>query len=126
MGAIGYTVFEDDGGADWAAAFSQRPSAEDVSSILAKARNAKYLNDREAIAALCCAEIVAAALGSPVQTMPKVLLNWSVSTDNALGQLRDNARHAISVVCSSSELSEIWGEDPGWSAYTDGLAGRLG
>lgn len=125
MGAIGYTIFEDDLGADWAADFLKDPSIEAIRRILTKAGSTTYLDDRAATAVLCCAEIVAAGLGNPIQTMSDDLCSWVESAAGDLTPLKDRAYNIVEVVQENSELSEIWAGDPEWIDYLQELRSRL-
>lgn len=126
MGATGYTVFEDDMGADWTARFLEGPSVETVRRLLIGAGSSPALDDREAAAALCCTEMVAAATGSPVSTMSQALLSWSRSEADDLSKMRDRAVQAIEAVRERSELAEMWDGDPDWLAYLEDLTSRVG
>lgn len=126
MGATGYTVFEDDMGADWTAGFLKRPSVETVRTLLVRAGSSRSLDDREAAAALCCAEMVAAGAGNPVDTMSQALLTWSRSEAPELAALGGEAAEAIETVRESSDLAEMWDGDPDWLAYLQDLESRLG
>jgi hypothetical protein len=125
MGASGYTIFEDDLGADWSGDFLENPSAEKVKKILNKAKSVKYLDDLMAAAALVCAEIVAAAAGNPIGSMPDELSAWAQSVAHRLSSLKDAACNTVDVVKDRSELNEIWAGDPEWFKYLQGLRQRL-
>ncbi len=125
MGATGYTIFEDDLGADWTAGFLKNPSVEAVRQILNKAGSTAYLDDRAATAALCCSEIVAAGLENPVHTMPDDLYAWAQTVAGGLAPIKDYAYNIIEEVQENSELSGIWAEDPEWIVYLQDLKNRL-
>ena len=126
MGAIGYTVFDDDSGADWSADFLSEPSIDKVRTILCAAESSDYLDDLHAAAALGCAEIVAAALDKPIGTMSDELLAWARANAQGLSQFGKTAINAVAAVEEKSELREIWDENPEWIEYLHDLNRRLG
>jgi hypothetical protein len=126
MGATGYTIFEDDLGADWCADFLEDPSTGKVASILNKTKSFMYMDDLQASATLACAEVVAAALGNPVDTMPDELISWAKASTAKLAPSTEAAVHAVDVVEEKSGLQEIWSEDPKWLEYLHDLRRRLG
>lgn len=109
MSAWGTGPFENDAALDFVG---------EIDSIERLAREVRFLDTSEEIGAdqasriVVVAECVAAMRGHPHKDMPQDLA-LKLAEFGALGDdVFDNARDAVSVVISSSELSDLWAASP--------------
>jgi hypothetical protein len=120
------SLFEEDAAADWTAAFLKEPSVSQLAGGLAHAQNAKELDDRQATAVFCTAELLAAAAGKPHARLPSALQAWVGGAVKELESLRGAVHRVFARARDESELSETWGDDPAWAQYVSDLEVRMG
>lgn len=132
MGAWDGTTFGNDTAADWAGELADSGSVAGVAEVLTQVAEApahEYLEAGPASEALAAAEVVAAALGRPVESSPYIeqALAWAASHPE-LAQLQSIAvRAAERVRAPESELAELWEEanDDDHREWKDAVADLL-
>jgi hypothetical protein len=130
MGAWGAGSFENDDAMDWVDTLVEASTVEVLADSLKPALTPRsYLEAPEASVVVAAAEVVAAALGSPVGNLPADVTDW-VATHAADfdGGIEADAIRAIDRVTSDSELRELWEESDTaeeWKAAVTDLRSRL-
>ena len=133
MGAWGYTNFENDDAADFAAEFREMPTEnlllEAFILVIEAGENEEYIELPEAGAALAAAEIVAAALAKPAADFPEDLQLSVIRLNSEAGvDRRKMARKAVKQILKESELQELWADSSElnqWQAVQQDLLARL-
>jgi len=146
MGTWGVTAFEDDTAMDFYDGFcSEEQSVEQLSSLLDKVLSTTYNMDdllmegfTEPVRALVAAEIVAAVLGNPVDSLPNKeyheagvpALNIDLLYPAVNSDVVDKASATVSKLIDAKEihLSVLWQESDSydeWKTYLHDLISRL-
>ena len=131
MGAWDVGSFSNDDAMDWVADLSNDPSLDLVCSALSKITSADNLETEgpECWIALAAAEVVAAALGKPIDNFPEELSAWTQENASSLGYNRKSALDAVKLIKNSSEQFKALYREPTdfskWIAMLDGLIARL-
>jgi pyruvate carboxylase len=131
MGAWDVGPFANDDALDWVAELSSRKSVDLVGSALSKVSltsASDYLEASECSIALAAAEVVAAALGKPVDGFPEELAAWTKQNAETLSKQSRPALEAIERIKRSSELKELWEESADfqkWMLTINSLTKRL-
>jgi hypothetical protein len=130
MGAWGIGNFDNDDAADWTSELSESKGSGAIRSALKEASSGEYLEAPVASVGLAAAEVVAALLGNPTQSLPDEVRDWAkrnrIEVDHDLLSL---ARAAVIRVKGKSELQELWQDSKDytkWQALQDDLLKRLG
>jgi hypothetical protein len=127
MGAWGTGVLEDDAALDWLGDLEDEPKVKTVKKALKTAAKGRgQLDSGDGAAALVAAELVAAAIGRPIEEPRLVALaqRWPELAGEA-----ELAARAVERVgdAERSELAELWAEseDDEWSRVVADLRARL-
>jgi tetratricopeptide (TPR) repeat protein len=130
MGSWDVGSFNNDGGSDWLEQLLQSRGADKIfRALMVVSNNKDYLEVNDCEQAIAAAELVAAAVGEPSQTLPGEVSHWLEGKDLRLGsELVDLALRVVERVAKNSELKELWDDTDSaleWYATVDDLAGRL-
>lgn len=132
MGAWGAGPFENDAAGDFVAEMTHREDSNDgiVEALQHVVDAEDYLEVDEGGSAIAAAELVAAALGRGLETMPKSLVllveRLRPRADAELAKLA--ARAVERVTGDASEVAELWAEngpDNEWQPFVASLRERL-
>jgi poly-gamma-glutamate capsule biosynthesis protein CapA/YwtB (metallophosphatase superfamily) len=126
MGAWGSAAFENDDALDWVWELEESTDDAVVRAALTVALDAEELEAPEASCALAAAEVVAAAGGAPVSSLPDGVRAW-VAAHELPADLRGLAREAVTRIAERSELRQLWDEAGGddWRDGVSALQARL-
>jgi uncharacterized protein DUF4259 len=128
MGAWGIAAFDNDDASDWVYDLEKRGLAA-IDAALADVESATDLETPTDTNAIAAGEVIAAALGRPVQGLREdiqelaIFLGPEITPDHA-----SRAGAAAQRVLARSELAELWdesGEGADWRASVDDLVRRL-
>lgn len=128
MGAWGTAAFDNDDASDWVYDLEKRGTAV-IDAALTDALGASDLETPTDVNVIAAGEVIAAALGRPVEGLREDILELAIfvgpdiTPDHAV-----RARAAAERVLAGSELAELWGEsDEGadWRRSIDDLVRRL-
>ncbi len=114
MGAWGSGPFENDDALDFV---SEITSVDDLVREVAFEDVGDKLEADRASRALVVGECVAAMRGHPIKDMPEDLIERVLTFGMLSPELFENTRDSISMVISSSELAELWGESDDRGAF---------
>jgi hypothetical protein len=128
MGAWGTAAFDNDDASDWVYELEKDGIAA-VDAALKDALGPGELEMPTDVNAVAAGEVIAAALGRPVDGLREDLLSLanalapSVTPDHAA-----RARTAVERVLAGSEVAELWAESDDadeWRSLVEDLIGRL-
>lgn len=130
MGAWSHEPFGNDVAGDWVYDLERSKDLSAIGSALSAVTDEadEYLEAPQCSAALAAAEVVAAMLGKPVESLPEEVTVWMKGKPRPDDALISKAKKAISAILQSSELQELWAESehyPQWQAITKDLLTRL-
>ena len=130
-GAWGEGSFENDDALDWVAECIRAKGVAPVAHAFQAVLQTSYVEAPQGSVAVAAAEVVAAALGKPSQTLPPELQAWvRRQQPGQLVQLAPTARKTLARVQDQkiSELAQLWteGKPNRWSAVIAELVVRLG
>lgn len=111
MGAWGHGPFENDDAADWVWELEESDDFSLVESVLKSVVNREdYLEAPTCSEAIAAAEIVAAALGRPLDALPEEAVAWTEAHRDVPEDLADLAKRALVAIATESELRDLWAE----------------
>jgi hypothetical protein len=119
-GAWGPGSFENDDALDWAAKCAGSSGTKMISAALEIAGRTAYLEAPEASSAIAAAEIVAAARGKPLATLPEELRRWLQRQSQAdIVGFTTIALNVVESIANSpgSELQELWKESKQYASW---------
>jgi hypothetical protein len=128
MGAWGTAAFDNDDAADWVYELEKDGIAA-VEAALRDAHGPQELETPTDVNAIAAGEVIAAALGRPVDGLGEEVLGLA----NALApsitpEHAGRARTAVERVLAGSEVAELWAEtedDDEWRGLVEDLIRRL-
>lgn len=131
MGAWGIGPFDNDDAGDWAYDVVESDDLSVVEAAINEIASAQgaYLESPDCCNALAAAELVAAMLGKPSDSLPEELAQWISGRPAPPSSTVKNAQEAVSAILAASELRELWEETDDyeqWTAITRDLLRRLG
>lgn len=132
MGTWGLDFFDNDDAMDWLGDLSPATAAEAVEGAIARVLDhgdGDYLESPDCQVALAAAELTAAALGRPADSVPEYVSQLRASVDSpTLPMTALRARAALDRIEKESELRELLEEvdalEP-WMDLLDALRERL-
>ena len=129
MGAWGHGSFDNDDAGDWVWGLEEAADFEVVKAALdAVVSESDYFEAPTCSEAVASAEIVAAALGRPVEGLPEEAAAWVEQHRDVPPDLVALAQQAITRIADKSELRELWEESEHfaeWQSALGDLTARL-
>ncbi len=122
MSAWGSGPFENDAALDY---------VSEIQSIEHLVREVRFLDSSEEISVdqasriIAAAECVAAMRGHPHSDLPQGLAERLTDFGELRDDLHDNARDAVSMVISSSELGDMWAGTPDRANFNRAITGLI-
>jgi hypothetical protein len=130
MGAWSHEPFGNDDAGDWVWTLEEADDFSVIEKALAAVTDEReeYLEAPQCTEALAAAEIVAALLGKPTQSLPDDAAAWVKGKPLPPESLVSKASEAVASILASSEIDELWKESESyaqWQAVTNDLQDRL-
>lgn len=126
MGAWGTGSFDNDDALDWAFGLEDADGDELLQAAFEATSGDEDLESPDCCVALAAAEIVAAWLGEPVDTLPAEIVDWIGGQEEPPDDdLVIHARDAVGRVGAKSELRELWEDTEDYQAWDGGLEDLL-
>ena len=123
MGAWGHGSFDNDDAGDWVWELEGAADFEVVETALAAVVSERdYLEAPTCSEALAAAEIVAAALGRPVDGLPEEAAAWVAQHRDVPPGVIALAQQAVTRIADQSELRELWEETEHFADWQGALA----
>ncbi len=123
MGAWGHGSFENDDAGDWVWELGEASDFGVVKTALdAVVSEDGYLEAPTCSEAIAAAEIVAAALGSPVAGLSDEAAAWVEEHRDVPADVVELARRALAVIQDKSELRELWEESQHFAEWESAMA----
>jgi Domain of unknown function (DUF4259) len=130
MGSWGYLAFDDDYSADWCNELESHTDLRLARSTLSRVADpAGDLGSRAGNEGVAAAEILAICIGHGLSVVTPALSRWISSLSDIPSD--DDLTIAVAavdrVLSDTSELRELWDEQPGddWLRYMEGMRHRL-
>ena len=128
MGAWGTAAFDNDDAADWVYEL-EKDGVAAVEAALKEALGPGELETPTDVNAIAAGEVIAAALGRPVDGLgEEVLALANALAPSITPEHAARARTAVERVLAGSEVAELWAEtddDDEWRALVEDLIRRL-
>jgi hypothetical protein len=114
MGAWGAGSFENDDAADWVADLLAVTDASEIEKALDQILNREpgaYIDLPEANNAIAAAEVVAAAIEAPSDSLPADVAGWVKGHGASISaEIYRKAYEAVGIVAVDSEANDLWSE----------------
>ena len=118
MGAWGTGVFDNDSALDWVWELEAVSGTDLLQATFDTVNEAQYREATDCSEALAAAEVVAALLGNPSDSLPNEIVEWLAKNQTAVDtRLQASAWTAVDHILVDSELRELWSESVDFDAW---------
>ena len=127
MGAEGVGSFENDDAMDFVSDLEES-GWKPIGQALKSAERRGYLEAPAAARAIAAAEVIAATLGHPPSSIPRIEIHGATPKLSQVLQLKDRALRSLNRIRTASELAELWkdaGDSEAWELTLDDVEARL-